>query len=125
MITINITNGPTLTSPFVLGMNAQQALEFAYINAPAGSFSYALQYYGASLGYLVSMINETYESFYAGTQQNPFYFWEFIVNGVVSQVGIDFTILKDNDILTFEFFPYSQSANPGSTTHEKYKLKHH
>lgn len=123
MITINITDGPTLTCPFTPGMNAQQALEGAYNNAPAGSFTYALQYYGASLGYLVLMINETYESFYSGTAQTPFYFWEFLVNGIVSPTGIDSTILNDNDILTFEFYTYNSNANPQSTTHAKYKLK--
>jgi hypothetical protein len=123
MITINIKNGPTLTTPFVVGMNAQQALEGAYNNDPQGSFSYALQYYGNTFGYLVCMINETYDSFYSATQQIPFYFWEFIVNGQVSPTGIDNTYLNDNDVITFEFDTYSSSSNLVSTIHEKYKLK--
>jgi hypothetical protein len=44
-------------------MNVQGAFEAAYNALPKGSFTYALQYYGGKLGYLVTMVNETYETF--------------------------------------------------------------
>lgn len=120
MITIKITNGPTLQANWTSGMNVQQAMERAFNQQAAGTFTYSLQYFGASLGYLVSMINETYESFYF--KQGPFFFWEFLVNGVESSKGIDFTILKDGDIVTFDFTVYDASSNAASTTHAKFNL---
>ncbi|MNV06774.1 hypothetical protein D3C71_971730 [compost metagenome] len=119
MITIKITDGPTLQASWTNGMNVQQAMEKAY-NAQSGKFTYSLQYFGSSLGYLVSMINETYESFYF--KEGPFFFWEFLVNGTVATHGIDNTTLNDGDVVTFEFIVYSQSTNAASTTHAKYNL---
>ncbi len=120
MITIQIVNGPTLQANWTKGMNVQQAMEVAY-NAQSGKFTYSLQYFGSSLGYLVSMINETYESFYF--KQGPFFFWEFLVNGTVATFGIDNTILNDGDVVTFDFIVYnSQSTTAESTTHAKYSL---
>jgi len=102
-------------------MNVQQAFEQAYNNVPAGTLTYALQYYGNPLGYLVVMINETYESF--NSKESPFFFWEFLINGQISANGIDSTILNDGDVVTFEFTTYNSSTNHLSTTHTKYKLK--
>lgn len=121
MITINITNGPTLTANWTSGMNVQQALEQAYSNTPSGTFTYALQYFGSAYGYLVLMINETYESF--NSKQSPFFFWEFILNGQIASNGIDQTILNDGDVVTFDFTVYTQNATPESTTHIKYQQK--
>ncbi|MNJ90830.1 hypothetical protein D3C87_84700 [compost metagenome] len=119
MITIEITSGPTLQANWTKGMNVQQAIEVAY-NNQSGKFTYSLQYFGTALGYLVSMINETYESFYF--KEGPFFFWEFSVNGVVATKGIDNTVLKDGDVVTFEFIVYNSSTNAASTTHTKYNL---
>jgi hypothetical protein len=46
-------------------MSAQDALEAASValTASGEAFTYAVQYGGEALGYLVSMINETYETF--------------------------------------------------------------
>jgi Domain of unknown function (DUF4430) len=120
MITINITNRPTLTANWTSGMNVQQALEQAFYNAPPGTFTYALQYFG-SYGYLVLMINDTFESF--NSKQYPFFFWEFILNGQIAQQGIDQTILNNGDVVTFEFTSYNPNSNPTSTTHMKYQQK--
>ena len=121
MITINITNGPSLTTNWINGMNVQQALEQAYTNVPAGTFTFSLQYFGPSFGYLVLMINETYESF--NSKESPFFFWELLVNGQIATQGIDSTILNDGDVVTFEFIAYNSNAHHLSTTHMKYKLK--
>lgn len=43
MITIKITDGPTLQASWTSGMNVQQAMEKAY-NAQSGKFTYSLQY---------------------------------------------------------------------------------
>src|SRR5260370_25833688 len=92
-ITIQIVGGPSVTIPFTAGMNAQQAIEAAYKSLNKQSeFTYALQFFGAKLGYLVVMINETYETFMS--LAHPFYFWEFFINGQPSQTGIDQTTLS-------------------------------
>jgi hypothetical protein len=63
-VSITVVGGPTIQVPWASGMNAQQALERAFdLQNPKGEFTYALQYFGSALGYLVVMLNETYESF--------------------------------------------------------------
>ncbi len=122
MITIRVTNGPTFSNvPYISGMNAQQAIEATYNSASPGSFTYALQYYGSVLGYLVIMINETYETF--NSSNAPFYFWEYLINGVASSTGIDGTILNDNDTITFSFLAYTANIHADSTLHAKYQAK--
>lgn len=121
MITIKIINGPTIDVNFTAGMNGQMALEGAFNQVARGELTYSLQYYGSSLGYLVNMINETYDTFMS--QYQPFYFWEFLVNGIASPTGIDNTQLNDNDVITFEYTTYSSSTTSHSTLHSKMKAK--
>jgi len=122
MITIHIKDGPSVEIDFYSGMNGQQALEAAYNKMGAGNeFTYSLQYYGSGLGYLVDMINETYDTFIS--KYEPYFFWEFLVNGTVSSTGIDGTILADNDIITFEYTTYSAAISATSTLQAKYKVK--
>ena len=63
-VSLEVVGGPSVQVPWKLNMTAQDALEAAYdqINSSA-TFTYALQFYGSQLGYLVLMINETYDSF--------------------------------------------------------------
>jgi molybdopterin converting factor small subunit len=121
MVELKLTNGPDFNLPYKTGMNIQTALEAAFNSVPPASFSYALQYYGTSLGYLVSMINETYESF--NSKEAPFFFWEILVNGNVSPTGIDNTPLKDGDSVVFDFIPYIASTPAKSTLHAKFRSK--
>ncbi|SKB02128.1 protein of unknown function [Prosthecobacter debontii] len=95
-------------------MNAQQALEGAYnqINNTS-QFTFSLQYYGAQFGYLVMMINETYDSFISSAA--PFFYWAFYLNGVTSQTGIDQTVLNAGDTITFAFETYSAETHQAST----------
>lgn len=121
MIEVKVTNGPDFHLLWQAKMNIQTALEAALNSVPPATFSYALQYYGASLGYLVSMINETHESF--NSKEAPFFFWEILVNGNISPTGIDNTPLKDGDVVVFDFIPYVASAPAESTLHAKFKAK--
>lgn len=121
-VTVQIISGPTVIVPWTSGMNAQQAMENAFnVQSPAGEFTYALQYYGSQLGYLVVMINETYDSFMSSA--DPFFFWEFLVNGTPAQRGIDNTILKNGDMITFEFQIYNPKTHISSTVGAKYKSR--
>jgi hypothetical protein len=118
MITVNIVNGPNYQVPYTAGMNAQQAIEATYNSLPPQTFTYALVYYGASFGYLVTMINETYDTY--SSNEAPYFFWEFLVNGNISSTGIDGTILNDGDTISFDFTVYTPAAHNESTMHVKY-----
>lgn len=124
MITVEITNGPSFSVPWTSGMNAENALQLAYNSQGSQSLlTYATQFYGSNMGNLVIMVNETYESFPAKASYLPFYYWEFLVNGQPSVKGVDFTILNDNDIVTFTFTPISAAVPKQSTIHVKHSYK--
>lgn len=107
-IKVSITGGPSTTVAWTSGMNAQQALELAEDAFGDEEFIFSLEYYGSSLGYLVNMINETYDTF--KSTSSPFFYWEFLVNGKPSPTGIDQTTLNDNDVVSFEFTTYNREA---------------
>lgn len=120
-VTVNIIYGPSITVSWFPGMNAQQAMEAAFIaQSPAGEFTYALQYYG-KLGYLVIMVNETYESFMSSA--DPYYYWEFLVNGSPASQGIDQTILNSGDQVGFELQNYNSARHSGTTIGVKHELR--
>lgn len=120
MVTVQIVGGITVNVPWTQGMNAQQALEGAYQQVhTTGVFTYALQYYGAGLGYLVVMINETYDSFVSTAA--PFWYWEFLINGSPSSAGIDGTILNSGDVVAFNFEVYIAEKHQESTLRFKHE----
>ena len=47
------------------------------------------------------MINETYDSFISSAE--PFFYWEFFVNGQSATKGIDNTILSSGNTISFRF----------------------
>jgi Domain of unknown function (DUF4430) len=120
-ITVTVEDGPNpITVAFKAGMNAQTAIELAQQQKPQ-DFIYALTYYGANLGYLVSMINETYDSFLSSAA--PFYYWEFLLNGQPSPTGIDTTQLNDGDAITFSFTVYNASAHAKTPLAAKHQMR--
>lgn len=122
MITVSILGGPSYVIQYTENMNGQQALELAYNSANnQGDFTYSLQYYGSTLGYLVEMINETYDTFIS--KYEPYFFWELMVNGIPSQTGIDKTILQDGDSIEFLYTIYNQETHQNPTLQTKFKLK--
>jgi hypothetical protein len=112
-VSLEVLGGPFVSIPWTSGMTAQGAIEAAYneLNSSA-TFTYALQYYGSQLGYLVLMINETYDSFISSAE--PFYYWEFFVNNVPAAQGIDNTILSEGDVVRFSFERYIPEKHKGS-----------
>jgi Domain of unknown function (DUF4430) len=118
-VTVTVTGGPSVQIPWTGGMNAQNALEVAYATINnSQQFSYGLQYYGPGLGYLVFMMNETYDSFMSTAA--PFYYWEFYYNGQPAQQGIDETMLNDGDTVNFTFSTYI----PGAAARPQLDAKH-
>jgi hypothetical protein len=121
-ITLEIVGGPTITVDWIKNMNAQQVLEAAYDEQQGpGSFNYALQYYGEALGYLVVMVNDTYDSYISSAQ--PFFYWEFLVNDIPATKGIDNTMVTPGDRITFQFERYIPEKHKGSTLEVKFKTQ--
>ncbi len=123
-VTVTVTGGPSTAVPYQSGMNAQMALEQAWVllnPTPMPTppvFTYALQYFGG-FGYLVMMINETYETYYSAS--TPYFYWDFYYNGQHAPGGIDSTLLNDGDTILFAFEPYT----PGPVAPSSWKrLKH-
>jgi hypothetical protein len=111
-VTVTVDGGPTVEVDWHLGINAQGALEAAWerVNSTVkGSFTYELQYFG-KLGYLVSMMNDTHETY--SVQIEPNFFWEFYYKGEPATVGIDGQELNDGDQIRFAFEP----ARPDDAT---------
>lgn len=103
-------------------MNGQTAIEAAYNALSAQkSFTFLLQYYGSQLGYLVDMINGTYDSFLS--TYAPYFFWDFIVNNVSSNTGIDSTPINDGDIITFTYTTYNAQTHAVTTLGQKFTAK--
>lgn len=117
-VTVEVVGGPTAKVAWTENMTAQRALEAAYdqINSSA-TFTYALQFYGTQLGYLVMMINETYDSFISSAE--PFFYWEFFVNNQPANKGIDNTILSAGDTIKFSFELYIPAKHEGSLLETK------
>jgi hypothetical protein len=120
-ITVTVEDGPTVSVGWKAGMNAQDAIEAAQQQAGTPALTFALQYYGANLGYLVLMINETYDSFISSAA--PFFYWEFLVNGQPSSTGIDSTKVNDGDLLTFSFTVYNASIHAATPLGAKHRLR--
>jgi len=108
-VSLAITGGPTITGlTWFSGMTGRDVLEAAYnsLSSPVTEFNYMLEYFGTedSLGYLVTMINGTFESF--NGSQSPFFFWEFLVNDTEAENGIDYTTISDGDEVEFAFIQF-------------------
>jgi Domain of unknown function (DUF4430) len=106
-------------------MNAQNALE-AIVNDPANKnkFTFLLQFYGSTLGYLVDMINGTYDTMTTtGNTGQPYYFWDFLYNGSSSTKGIDSVLLQDNDTIGFNFEIYDPAQHTGTSLETKWNTK--
>lgn len=118
-VSIEILGGPQLDVNWTRGMNAQQALELAH-NAINDNkkFSFALQYYGAALGYMVFMINGTFDSFVP--EAAPNFYWHFLVNDVSQDVGIDGKELAAGDRVKYSYDRYDPRQHVDTTMGKKH-----
>ncbi|HEY3678960.1 MAG TPA: DUF4430 domain-containing protein [Bradyrhizobium sp.] len=91
--------------PWSSGMNAQHALEQAYVTGTG--YSFLLQYFGVPLGYEVM----SFDGIAAQQGTDSGFYWEFIYNGNPARQGIDSTILNDGDTLLFTYLAYSEAAH--------------
>jgi hypothetical protein len=121
-VTVEVVGGSQVAVPWTQGMNAQDALEAVWnvINS-TNTFTFGLQYYGRTLGYMVFMINETYDSYLSAAQ--PYYYWHFFVNDVPQMQGIDSTILQDGDRVKFSFDMYVPAQHAGTMLEAKFNFQ--
>jgi len=120
IVDLEVVGGPRVSVGWTDGMSAQDALEDAYrVINDTQKFTYALQYFGSSLGYFVLMVNETYDSFVS--LSNPFFYWEILVNGTPAQTGIDNIQLQPGDHLLFSFERYDAAKHTRSTLRIKHE----
>jgi hypothetical protein len=107
-ITISV-NGQSIRQipnvPWQANMNGQDAMEHAYGTGPG--YSFLLQYFGPQLGYEVVSIDNIASQ--AGT--DAFLFWEFSVNGVVANKGVDQTTLNDGDQISWNYTAYNPATH--------------
>ena len=117
-VNLSITGGPSTDVEWTQGMNAQNALELAEDKLKE-EFIYSIEYYGTRLGYLVNMINETYDTFKSNSK--PYFYWEFLVDGIPASKGIDQAELNNGAEVTFTFTSYDQAASSNLTNakHER------
>lgn len=111
IVQVSVVGGPQASVRWREGITALQAMELASAAIepdPNEQFTFGLQYYGSALGYLVNMINETYDSFISrgGEKASPFFYWDFLVNGKPATKSVDRTILSRNDTVSFSFERY-------------------
>ena len=113
-----VGGGGPVTVGWTDGMNVQQALEAAHDVSPGLTFG--LEYFG-SHGYLVQMINGTYETFLPSG--GPSYYWELFVNGTSARQGIDCTILNDGDAVVFEYVLFVPDTHEGTMLAVKHESR--
>ena len=118
-VTVSVTGGPSVSVPWTAGMTAQDALELAWnaINSTS-KFTFGLQYYGKTLGYMVFMINETFDSFLSTTA--PYFYWEFLVDNVPQNQGIDSVKPAAGQTVTFTFTQYVAAQHAGTLLEAKH-----
>ncbi len=125
-VTVSVTGGPSATVPWRDGMTAQDALEAAYdaLNSTE-QFTFSLQFFGSKFGYLVIMINETYDSFISkgGNLARPFFYWQFLVNGQPATGGVSTTRLAAGDHAQFEFEMYVEERHEGTMMGMKHRYQ--
>jgi hypothetical protein len=125
-VTVTVDGGPSATVEWTEGMTALLAMERARAVIepdPTQQFTFCLQFYGADLGYLVCMINETYDSFISrgGEHATPFFYWHFFVNRDEAGESVDHKRLNPGDVVRFSFEIFPPQSGATSITAAKFR----
>ncbi len=78
------------------------------------TFSFALQHYGCALGYVLVMIDGTYDV--TGS------YGAYYLNGQYAQKVIDATVLSAWDAISFEYETYSKEQHAATPVEAKHAL---
>jgi len=124
-VTVEVAGGPRASVAWQNGMSALRAMERAQEAIepdPNEQFTFALQYF-TGLGYLVIMINETYDSFISrgGEKASPFFYWQFLVNGSPAPGSVEGTELNAGDVVRFEFEMFVAESHKGTGLETKFR----
>jgi hypothetical protein len=125
-VEVIVTGGPSALVAWQNGMTALRALELAQAQIepdPNEQFTFCLQYFGDALGYLVNMINETYDSFISrgGETASPFFYWHFYINDIPATMSVDRSILMDGDIVRFAFEQFVTASHQNTLLAVKHR----
>ena len=69
------------------------------------------------MGYMVFMINETFDSFLSSAA--PYFYWEFLVHGVPQTQGIDSVKPNAGQVIAFAFTEYIAEQHAGTLLEAK------
>lgn len=124
-VRVEVYGGPSADVPWTQGMSALNALEKAQELIepdPNEQFTFALQYFTGH-GYLVIMINETYDSFISrgGEKASPFFYWQFLVNGSPASKSVDNTKVNAGDVIRFEFEMFVSERHRSTLMEAKFR----
>jgi hypothetical protein len=126
-VKVEVIGGPYADVAWREGMSALSAMIEAQSIIepnPNEQFTFALQHY-TGLGFLVIMINETYDSFISrgGETASPFFYWNVKVGGSGITTSVEKTILRAGDVLTFDFGRFDPNAHSGTMIETKHNLQ--
>jgi hypothetical protein len=124
-VRVEISGGPSADVPHEQGLTVLSAMELAQGQIepdPHEQFTFGLQYYGAGLGYLLNMVNETYDSFISrgGEKATPFFYWNVLINGEPATASVDRTPVDEGDIISLEFQQFSLGQHGGTLMGRKH-----
>jgi len=100
--------------PYQTGTNVQQAMQTAYDSDPAiqRTLQFQLEYFGEQLGYELTTLDAIAAQ--VGGDAETFLFWELLINGQISQTGIDQTYPADGDTIGWNYTIYTAERHAGT-----------
>lgn len=97
-------------------MNVQQVMEAAYaeeMTSPQKAVvEYTLEYYGPSFGYELVTLDAL--SLQVGADGETSVFWELLLNGEMTNTGIDSTLPLDGDSIEWNYTIYTAHRHAGT-----------
>jgi hypothetical protein len=104
-------NSKQIVLPWQPNLNIHQALELAYDQEKAAgrTFSFALEFFGTDLGYMIIMIDNFLDN--PADPADPY--WWFRINDTSATIGIDDYIIQPGDSIEFDYTPFDPQRHTG------------
>lgn len=104
--------------PYESNMTVRQAMEAGLDQTGDHRYRFTLRWYGHAYGYFLDALGSSTDKAevagQTGFQGRACTFWALYVNGELSPSGIDQTILKDADIVSWRYQQYTPEQHSGS-----------
>lgn len=120
VITLQVAGGPTIEVPATEEITVHRLLELAFERAHV-RFTYGVQYYGETLGYLVMMVNENYDSF--DVRFAPDFYWAVLLNGTPIGMGIDRVLVRAGETVTLSYEMYVDGPDLDPSVAHKHQTR--